>query len=486
MTFPALLTALRRRWPLLVAGLLAGLLAAFAVVVLSPKTFAATSTLYISADDTSTNAQNAYQGTLLSQQKVKSYTEIAVSRRVLQPVIDQLRLTETPSSLGGKVAVSADTQSTLLRVTVQDRSPQRAADVGNAVTARFIEVIGQLERPRVAGAAPTTTVDVVDRAVVDRSPVSPRTGLDLVVGLVLGLLLGIAAAVIRAATDTSLRTPQELEDATGGPVLGSLPLDASLRAGRPLRGAPLGPYGEGVRRVRTNLLFADVDRPPALVAVTSSATEEGKTTLVHGLAAAFATTSRVAIVEGDLRRPMLARRLGLVESVGLTDVLARRIDLSAAMQPWGDGVDVLPCGTVPHNPSELLSSEQMGDVLAQLRATYDIVLVDTPPLGPVADAALLASRCDGTLLLCRAGSTSRDKVVASADALAKVDARLLGTVLTMTPAGRPSHYDTYVPAESGTAPASGSASGSAGHGRMVGRDTADDAVRVPSGPASRA
>ena len=450
MTFNALLRALRRRWPMVVAGVLVGLVAAGTVTLLLPRSYASTASVYVTATDSSVSSPNAYQGSLFSQQKVKSYSEIVVSDRVLQPVVDQYALGPT-TDFADHVVVAAESDSTVLRITVDDASPQRAAEIANAVSARFIQVVAELERPRIPGTPPAVDVAVIDQATPDEEAVSPRPFLNLAVGLVLGVVLGVTAAVLRTAYDTSLRTVPELTEATGAPALGALPLDSGLKAGQPVSGAPQGGYGEAVRRVRTNLLFADVDEPPALITITSSTSGEGKTTLVHALAAVLAPTSRVAVLEGDLRRPAAAERLGLVAGVGLTDVLTRRTTLEEAIQHWGPGVDVLPAGSTPPNPSELLSSRQMQDVLDRLRGTYDVVLVDAPPLGPVADAAILASRTDGALLLCRAGATGREQLFASTDSLRAVGARLFGVILTMTAPTKRDGYDDYRAAPPGQA-----------------------------------
>lgn len=436
MTFVALLTAVRRRWLWLIVGLLVGLLTATAITALVPRTYSSTASLYVSAID-DTSAQNAYQGVLLSQQRVKSYTDILTSDRVLQPVIDRLGLGEDTATLAKHVAITTDTDSTLLRITVTGASPQRATSTADAISARFVEVVGELERPRGTG-APAVVVSSVDDAVIDNTPVSPRWPLNLVVGVVLGLVLGAAAAVVRAATDRSLTSPRELAEVVGTASLGGLPaVPGGL--GDP---AGDGEYAEAVRRVRTNLLFADVDTPPAVLTVTSALPGEGKTTLVCALAAAFASTTRVAIVEGDLRAPGIATRLGLVSDVGLTDVLTRRVQLVDALQQWR-GVDVLTSGVVPHDPSGLLSSQALVDVVARLRETHEVVIFDAPPLGPVADAAVLASRSDGALLLCRTGSTSQDAVATAAEALRTVGGRVVGSVMTMTRPSRGDQYGTY-------------------------------------------
>ncbi|MET0188120.1 MAG: polysaccharide biosynthesis tyrosine autokinase [Pseudonocardia sediminis] len=431
MTFSSLLRTLRDRWLYLVAGVLVGLLAGVVVTLLTPRTYSSTSSMYVSAFDNSQSAQSAYQGSLLSQQRVKSYSELLVSDRVLQSVVDQLRLPETTEDLTGQVAVGSSTDSTILTVTVTDENPGRAASIANGIAERFTQVVGELERPS-PNAAPAVIVNVVDPAKPVLTPVSPRLPVNIVVGVVVGLVVAAGAALVRGTLDRTLRTSAGLAGLAGASSLGTLPTSPSIAEGAAMASLDDVQYAEAVRRIRTNLLFADVDKPPTTLVITSSVPSEGKTTLVCTLASALAATNRVAILEGDLRRPSIAARLGLVGTVGLTDVLTRRVGLRDAMQPWGtSGVDVLACGTLPPNPSELLSSKLMGEVLGRLAADYDLVLVDGPPLVPVSDGAILAGHAHGALLLCRTGSTTHSQVQSSVDALAAVGARVVGSVLTM-------------------------------------------------------
>ena len=448
MTVPSLLRVLRDRWILVVAAVLAGLVLAAVTTAFMPRTYGSSTSLYVAGADTA-NATSAYQGGLLSQQRIKSYTELMVSDRVLAPVVEKLGLPETTTELADDVAVASAANSTIITVTVTDSDPRRAAAIAGAIGDSFSSVVSQIERPRGGpNATPAVTASVVDPPKVNTDAVSPRITANLVIGFVVGLVVGVGAALLRGALDTTVRTTAELTGSTGATSFGSLPLVPGLAEGAPLLE---GRYGEAVRRVRTNLLFADVDDPPRVLAVTSSMPAEGKTTLSCALAAAFAQNARVVVVEADLRRPTVAGRLGLVDGVGLTDVLTKRTSLEAAVQRSSPGVDVLVCGTLPPNPSELLSSRAMRDLVDRLRADYDVVILDGPPLAPVADGAVLASLADGAVLLCRHGRTVRAHLDQARDALAAVGARVLGVVLTMAPeSSRGPDYDAY---ESGPAAA---------------------------------
>jgi capsular exopolysaccharide synthesis family protein len=273
--------------------------------------------------------------------------------------------------------------------------------------------------------------------------VEPRPALNLGLGLVLGLGAGIGLAVLREALDTSVRTTADLQALTGGFPLGQIGFDPN--AGRSPLVSQVDPRSirlEAFRTLRTNLRFVDVDRPARVVVLTSSVADEGKSTTACNLPITLATAgARVVLVEGDLRRPQVAEYMGLEGAVGLTDILIGRSHVNDVLQPWGTlPLLVLTSGPLPPNPAEMLGSTQMSDLVASLRARCDMVLIDTPPLLPVTDAAVLSRECDGALLIVRHGRTTREQVSRSLEALRGVGGRLLGTVLNMAPVSGPHGY----------------------------------------------
>jgi receptor protein-tyrosine kinase len=192
---------------------------------------------------------------------------------------------------------------------------------------------------------------------------------------------------------------------------------------------------EDYRQLRNNLQFLDVDNPPRTIMVSSAVPSEGKTTMVINLGLALADAGqRIVIVEADLRRPKVTSYLGLVSGAGLTNVLAGRADLDDVVQRYGDELmSVLGGGPTPPNPGELLASSQMRALLEKLRGQYDFVLVDAPPLLPVADASGLSPHVDGVLLSIRYGSTHKDQVREAAATVERVGGRTLGVVLNIVP-----------------------------------------------------
>jgi capsular exopolysaccharide synthesis family protein len=412
------------------------------VSALQTPVYEAQTQLFVSAQSTSDNLADAAQGGIFTQQRVKSYAQIVTSPDVLQPVITQLHLNETTDHLADQISASAPLDTVLINVAVDDTSPQRAMDIANAVSQRFTEQVLLLETPVGGGASPVkvTVVKQADRPV---EPVSPRTKVNLALGILLGLAVGIAVAVFRETMDTTIKRIDDLQRVTGAGALGMIAFDSDASK-HPLITAidPSSTRSESFRTLRTNLQFVDIDRPPRTVVITSAVAGEGKSTTACNLAITLAQAGiRVALVESDLRRPKIAEYLGVEGSVGLTSVLIGRASLDDALQTWGRcGLAVLASGPIPPNPSELLGSGHMVALLRQLQQRFDVVIIDAPPLLPVTDAAVLSRICDGAVLVVRYGKTRREQLERTTQALRTVDARILGTVMNMAPTKGPDAY----------------------------------------------
>jgi succinoglycan biosynthesis transport protein ExoP len=444
VTIQDYLRVLREQWLVLLIAVVLGLAGAAAAFFVRPPEYTARLTMYVSSQGGETTSA-AYQGAQLSQQRVTSYVELVSSRRVSEDVIRQLRLGVTPEDLAGKITATSALDSVLIDVAVVDEDPERAAELANMVGRVFTGLVDELERPVVPGAPQAVAVRVVQPAAAPISPSSTGLSVTLALGLLAGLAVGVGAALARSALDTSVKSPDDLRDAAGAPNLGTIAHDPQVPK-RPLtvHEDPQSPRSEAFRQLRTNLQFVDVDKPRKVIVVTSSMPSEGKTTTIVNLAIALASAgSRVLVIEADLRRPKAADLLGLERTAGLTSVLSGRVRAEQVIQPWGGVFDVLASGQLPPNPSELLASRHMEAMLGELREQYDVILIDTPPLLPVTDAAAVAPATDGAILVCRFKQTTRSQVVAAAEALDAVSAPLLGTVFTMVPSTGPRAYAQY-------------------------------------------
>jgi capsular exopolysaccharide synthesis family protein len=282
----------------------------------------------------------------------------------------------------------------------------------------------------------TGGAQLVSEAGVPTSPVRPTPSRNIAIGVIMGFLLGVGAAFLRDYLDDSVKTKEELEQATGLTALGLIPFLPSWRDKREAAlismSDPSSPPAEAYRTLRTSIQFMSIERPIQLLQVTSPLASEGKTTTIANLAVAMARSGqRVSIVCCDLRRPRLHEFVGLQNEVGFTSVLLGHVSLDEALQVSPDlpGVTVLSSGPTPPNPSELLGSDRAAQVFADLRDISDIVLVDTPPVLPVTDALIVAGVVDATLLIASASRTSRRDVQRATELLEQLGAPLIGCVL---------------------------------------------------------
>ncbi|RPE78207.1 MULTISPECIES: polysaccharide biosynthesis tyrosine autokinase [unclassified Frondihabitans] len=433
----------RRRWATIVVVTLVAVSCAAAYTITATKTYVASTQLFVSvqAADAS-SAVEAVQGTSAAQEKVRTYVGVIKSSTVLAPVIKKLHLDTTPAALADRVTATANSNTTLMDVAVTDTDPQRAAEIANAVGASFTTEVLDLESP-LAGGSSLVKVRTIEPAVVPGYPSSPRVLFTLALGGLIGLAAGFSVAVLRSALDTRIHGSSDVEGITAVPILGGISFDPSIK-NRPLivRADPRSPRAEAFRALRTNLQFVDIGATKRCFVTTSSVPSEGKTTTTANLAIAIAESgATVVLVDGDLRRPRIAEIMGLEGAVGLTDILIGRVELEDALQPWGRGsLTVLPAGSIPPNPSELLGSAGMHALIRELTAAYDYVLVDAPPTLPVTDAALLSTVTSGALVVAAAGRTTKNQLQSALDNLERTGSHPAGVILTMLPAKGPNAY----------------------------------------------
>lgn len=441
MEFSDYLRALRRNWIVIVAATILGLFSAAALSLAMKPVYTAETKLFVAIQN-SGSALELQQGNTFSQARVQSYVETAGTPAVLQPVIDNLGLQTTAAELSKKVAASADLNTVIISISAQDTSPAQAAAIAQEVGTSLIGAIDRLESPTKDGGSPVK-LSVVTPAVAPVDPSSPNTRLNLAIGLAVGAALGVALAMLRSSLDTKIRGESDLLRVTAAPVLGGISFDSDATK-KPLltQAPPQSPRAEAFRQIRTNLQFAHVSHDSKAVLVTSSLPGEGKTTTATNLAIAVAQSGQsVVLVDADLRRPRVDDYLGLDRNAGLTTALVGTADVNDLLQPWGeDELYVLTSGIVPPNPSELLGSEAMKQLILRLEHAFDAVIIDAPPLLPVTDAAVLAQQVGGVVLVIGASRVKIPDLQKSLNSLKMVQADLLGVVLNLLPAKGPDAY----------------------------------------------
>lgn len=433
--------ALRQLWRSTALVTLLGLGVAIALTYLAEPTYQShVSFFVVSTTDASNSPLQADQ---FVQRRVNSYVGVVNSERMARVIIQDTGLDLTVEQVSTLVSANADPETVLLNVTVTDTSTDRSLSIARSIAGNLDSLIAQLDN---RGNRAAVQLRVISGPTLDPDPVTPRRKVNLAMGLLVGLGLGVAQALIRRGLDTTVRTKEQLEAQTGLPVLGELHFDQGAVAA-PILTQRDGstPRAEAVRQLRTNLRFADAAGQVKVLVVTSAREKEGKSTAASNLAVSVASGGRtVLLIDGDLRQPRLDQYFDLEREAGLTSVLIGEADLASVAQEWGpDGLHVLTSGPVPPNPSELLGSHAMELVVEQARANYDLVIIDSPPLIPVTDAALASVLADGVLLTVRYGKTNRHDVSDSLESLSAVNARVLGIVLSFAPTSRQDRRSSY-------------------------------------------
>jgi capsular exopolysaccharide synthesis family protein len=373
-----------------------------------------------------------------------------------------------------KVKTEAEGQSDVVAITATDPDPRRAARIANTFAEQYIGfrraadrskiraaqdlVRGQLnqlppaqrqgdgkaqsllQQLDVLGSLQTGNAELVQRAQVPTSPSSPRTMRDVVVAVFLGLLLGLAAALLLERLDRRLRDPSELEAIYDRPVLAAVAESKSLSRARSSLERLGSGEREAFRMLRANLRYFNVDHDVNAVLVTSAEPGDGKTTVAWNLATAAADAGgRVLLIEADLRHPGISDGLGMRGARGLSTVLAGESSLESAVQEVSipdrqnartvRTLEVLLSGPLPPNPTDLLESDRMRELIAMAGREYEFVVIDTPPLAVVSDAIPLIKDVDGIIVVGRLGKTNRDASVGLRKQLENLRAPLLGIVI---------------------------------------------------------
>jgi succinoglycan biosynthesis transport protein ExoP len=390
-----------------------------------------------------------------------------------------------PGEIIGKIVVAPAGQSDVVNITATDHDPAFAAKLANTFAQQFIVFRRDADRSKIAAAQQLVTdqlkrlsssestgpqgtalrrgneqlqilaalqtgnAELVQPADTPGSPSSPQTKRNVIFAALFGIIMGCGLAVLLERLDRRLKDPKQVSDVYGRSVIGAVPESREIaRAEQSFEELPTN-EAEPMRMLRANLRYFNVDREVRSVLVTSAAPGEGKSTVAKHLASAAASTGeRVLLLEADLRRPTLKTRMQLKSDYGLSQVLAGTCSLRSAIEQTevaGSGgerrsLSVLASGPIPPNPTDLIESDRMRQVLKAVSDKYDLVVIDTPPTSVVSDAIPLVKNVDGVLVVARLGKTTRDASVHLRDQLNNLGAYVLGVVVNSVTRGSMSGY----------------------------------------------
>lgn len=381
---------------------------------------------------------NTYASGYIDFRRTQALEQFSAASEEIQTKITQLQ--QQIDSLG---ATTANLPACVDTRTTPEACNQRTAAEAT-VTARRTTLLSQLglfqqtlDQLAVNSSVASGSAQLVTPASTPAEPFAPTPRRNAVLAVALGLLLGVALAFLVEYLDDSIKGKEDLDRAVPGVgVIGLIPQIPDWKAKDRSRIVSLSdttsPAAEAYRILRTSIQFLGIERQTRVIQVTSASAQEGKTTTLSNLAVAFASSGlRTVVVCCDLRRPRLHQFFGLDNAVGFTSVLLGNVALSKALQPvpGQERLLVLASGPLPPNPAELLSSSRTADLLRNLSAQADVVLVDCPPVLPVTDSIVLSQRVDATVLVVSARTTTRKAAHRAAEMLQQVNAPLIGAVL---------------------------------------------------------
>jgi capsular exopolysaccharide synthesis family protein len=307
------------------------------------------------------------------------------------------------------------------------------------------------EESRISEAGKTANVRIIDLAKPPKAPFKPNKRLNIILGIILGLGLGVAVSFLLEFLDDSIKTAEDIER-MGLVLLGTIPVVKMSEIAKKMRRegkfyskedmekvesklitrfSPKSPISEAYRSMRTNIHFANLDRPNKVILVSSSATKEGKSTTAANLAITIAQMgSKTLLLDSDLRRPSIHNFFKLDRSYGLTNYLIGTMTFDEIVKKSDiNNLDIVTCGDIPPNPSEMLASRAMRTFLEEAKNRYDMVILDSPPIIAVTDAAILSTRVDGVIMVVASGFVNRREVQRAITLLRNVNARILGVLL---------------------------------------------------------
>jgi non-specific protein-tyrosine kinase len=488
-------------WLIALVTVLAGLVS-FLVSQRMTPVYSATTTLYIN-EAPSTKATD-YNSIITSERISGTYSKMITTRPILEEVATRVGV--TVEYLDNRITVSPIRDTTLIQITVKSSDPLMAAQIANELANVFSErvvliqeerftvskeslqtqisdmeaqidgVISALvteddagvkasletkltqyraiysnlilsyEQIRLSEAQTVSTVMAVDPATVPTEPISPQVMRNTALAAMVGLMLAVGVIFLIEALDDTLKTPDDVKKTLGLPVLGVIAKHDS-EDGKPITSTtPRSPVAEAFRSLRTNIQYTVVDSPLESILITSTDPKEGKSTVVTNLGVVFAQLGKkVTLIDADLRKPSLHRKVGVQNRTGLTALFVRSVEtLDLIMQKTETpNLSIITSGELPPNPSELLGSKRMESILEKIKSSSDLIIIDSPPALAVTDSLVMVPFVDAVLLVVKPGFTKAKSALLIVEQFKRSNANLVGVVMNELDLGRSRYSYKY-------------------------------------------
>ena len=434
-----------RLWMIIACPVIAAITAGI-VSFLLPPVYEAHVSLYVRPVQPIATNDPTLAGASIDQ-ILRTYADWMTQRPVLDAVDKQMDLGLSYEDLVKKVKVTPQANTFLLDVAVQDNNPTQARDIANLLVSDFITIVGSTQ-PNAQARSTADNLIETSPAVIPDKPVFPNKTLNVSIAFAAGLLLAIGLAFLLDYLDQSIKGDDDLIQKVGLIPIGHIAYAPTAKTKRSELVAldADSPSAEAYKALRTGLVFSTIDDERKTVVITSAEAGEGKSRTAANLAIALAQAGhKTLLVDADFRRPSQHRLFGRVRNVGLSNLFLRDMSESDAVTAV-DAVPnlwLLPSGPTPPNPSELLGSTRMQEVATMFRGQFDYVILDTPPVNAVTDAAILAASDSSTLLVVEQGRTTLPALKHAKLMLDRVNAHTIGAVMNKVKTSGAGYYYGY-------------------------------------------
>lgn len=441
-----------KRWYIIVICFLVATGSSFAInqYYLKPV-YKAQATLFLGKESDKLSSLS-FADIQLNNQLVTDYRELLKSNLVAKNINEKLGV--NIAMFKNNVNVQTVKDSRIFSISYEDTNPKLATDVVNELALVIKQMASDIIEVK--------NVKIIDIANEPTVPIKPNKTKNIGMGAILGLISGAALIFISSIIDHTFKRTEEVERRLNLNVIGAIPKFEGGKRGKQkkknqklleddylknliAKNDPKAAASEAFREIRTNLHYTSVDKEIKTIVVTSPSMGDGKTVTAVNLAVVLAKSGKnVIIIDADLRKPKVHHYFGIKNTEGLTNILADEKEVTKKKYSSVEGIsnlNIITSGPIPPNPAEILSSKKMQQFLEQLANAYDIIIIDSPPVGQVTDAAILSGICDGTILVIASNQTKIEMAVRAKKALDSVNANTIGAILTKMDTGRNSYYN---------------------------------------------
>ena len=430
-----ILNILKKGWKLMIIFLLLGAAAAYAISTyfITPM-YSSNLSLYVMSSNSAN--QKTASDINFSSRLARTYIIILQESTVREQVANKLHTKISAGQLAGMVSIESVDETEVIKISATSSDPELSAEICNVYGSVAPEV---LQRVVKAG-----SVEIIGKAKASGSPISPNIRTNTLYGAVAGVAVAIVIVLLRVLIDNTVQSEEEFKRIVGIPVWASIPSFTNSSKDKRNKGSDAAalrrtiinsqtPFAitEAYKNARTSMSFSITDSSAKAVVITSCEPDAGKSTTVANLAMTMAkTNAKVLIVDSDLRKPIQHKYFKIDNSKGLSGVLAGHYSVGSCIKEVAKNLYLMPSGVIPPNPSELIASRNMSQLIKELKNVYDYIFFDAPPASVVTDSTVLAPKLDGVVFIVRQNRTEYGDVQKIIDDIKRLDGNILGTIIT--------------------------------------------------------